>query len=216
MIFFQRLSLLSIAFIALSACTTHTTPTQIPMTQAYLDQIDIPADASVATFAGGCFWCIEQAFQGQDGVYEAISGYSGGDESDATYDLVSSGQTDHREAAQVYYNPDVISYSDLLAIFWRQIDPTDDGGQFADRGFHYTTAIYAHDDTQEQLATQSLDDLEESEKYKDPIVTDVIPYVNFFPAEEEHQNFAQKRSEYYQRYKKGSGRADFIEDNWEE
>lgn len=175
---------------------------------------DVPENASLATFAGGCFWCIETAFENQPGVYEAVSGYAGGDESSADYYTVASGMTDHREAVQVHYAAEQISYEELLEIFWRQIDPTDDGGQFADRGFHYTTAIYTHTPEQAELAEASKQTLEESGQFEDSIVTEIVEYSSFFLAEEEHQDFAQKRQEYYQKYKKGSGRADYIEENW--
>lgn len=175
----------------------------------------IPSTAETAVFAGGCFWCIETAFDGQEGVYDAISGYAGGEESEASYALVSKGNTKHREAVQVYYDPQKISYEKLLDIFWRQIDPTDDGGQFADRGFHYTTAIYYQNEVEESLAKASKEALKISGKFSDPIVTEILPFTTFFKAEEKHQDFAKKQALYYQRYKKGSGRAGFIEDVWE-
>lgn len=174
----------------------------------------IPSEATVATFAGGCFWCIEAAFENEHGVYAAISGYSGGDKKNASYRLVSSGTTSHKEAVQVFYDPHKVSYEQLLEIFWRQIDPTDDGGQFADRGDHYRTAIFYHDDVQKKSAEKSKNELELLEKYEKPIVTEILPFESFFEAAEEHQNFAQKRTLYYQRYKKGSGRSDYIEDTW--
>lgn len=193
-----------------------TTPNPNTMVKTLEESLkDIPADAAKATFAGGCFWCMESAFEGQDGVYEAISGYAGGDEETADYRTVSSGRTEHREGVQVYYNPTEITYQQLLEVFWRQIDPTDDGGQFADRGPQYRTAIFYHDEKQKALAEESKKNLEESGKFTDPIATKIIEYTTFFPAEEEHQNFAQKKAEYYQQYKKGSGRADYIEETWE-
>ena len=182
-----------------------------------IEKLPIPENAAVATLAGGCFWCIEAAYEtGTAGVYEAISGYAEGEASDASYNLVARGLTKHREAAQIYYDPEVIGYAEILNIFWQQIDPTDSGGQFADRGFHYTTAIYYHNEEQKILAEKSKEDLILSKKFDQEIVTEILPFSTFFPAEENHQDFARKRSGYYQRYKYGSGRGGFIEDNWKE
>lgn len=190
---------------------------ELNVSKSTLERLEeLPENAQFATFAGGCFWCIETAFDGMEGVYEAVSGYAGGSEADANYYQVARGQTEHREAVQVYYNPELVSYEDLLPVFWRQIDPTDDGGQFADRGFHYTTAIYVEGDEQKTAAEASKKEVEESGRFDQPIVTEIVDFTTFFPAEEEHQDFAQKRQEYYQRYKKGSGRADFIESEWAE
>lgn len=169
-----------------------------------------------ATFAGGCFWCIEDVFQDMDGVIKVVSGYSGGDAASAKYHLVARGMTEHREAVQITYNPSEVSYEDLLKIFWRQIDPTDADGQFADRGHQYTTAILFHTAEQEAIAEASKDALEESGPFDEPIVTEIIPFESFFPAEEDHQQFSKKCPLYYQSYKKGSGRAAFIEDTWNE
>lgn len=168
----------------------------------------------IATFAGGCFWCMEPAFEAAEGVLDVVVGYAGGSEENAKYSSVSSGNTKHREAAQVNFDPEKISYEELIEIFWQQIDPTDPGGQFADRGFHYTTAIYYHNKEQKNLAEQAIKNLEESGKFDEPIATIAAPYTTFFLAEEFHQNFYKNSSEKYERYKKGSGRADFIEENW--
>lgn len=175
---------------------------------------NIPEDSEIATLAGGCFWCIEAPFDNLKGVYAAISGYSGGSEDDAEYYRVASGRTNHREAVQVYYDPSVVSYREILTLFWKQIDPTDPGGQFADRGRHYTTAIYYRNDEQKQIAEQTKKELDDSGKFDKSIVTEVVPFENFYPAEAKHQNFAQKQAAYYQRYKYGSGRGGFIEENW--
>lgn len=178
--------------------------------QNFKQIFNIPQSAAVATFAGGCFWCMEPAFEELDGVYEAITGYAGGNKSDAGYRLVASGQTNHREAIQVFYDPQKINYEKLLEIFWRQIDPTDKGGQFADRGHHYTTAIFYKNDQEMDAAEKSKKNLAKSGLFKAPIVTQILPFTSFFPAEEEHQNFYKKRADYYKMYKKGSGREDFI------
>ena len=174
----------------------------------------IPTDASVATFAGGCFWCMEGPFEAEPGVYEAIAGYAGGEESTATYEQVSSGTTKHREGVQIYYNPAQVSYDRLLEIYFQQIDPTDAGGQFADRGFHYTTAVYYHNDEQRDRAERQKSLLGTLPYFKGEIVTEILPFTTFFPAEEKHQDFYKKSSEYYKQYKQGSGRGPFLEKLW--
>lgn len=176
----------------------------------------IPKDAAVGTFAGGCFWCIESAFEGLEGVYDGISGYSGGDEDDASYMLVARGMTDHRETVQVFYDPTKVNYEDLCNTFWQYIDPTDANGQFADRGHQYTTAIFYHDEEQRKIAEQTKQELIDSGKFNKPIVTEIIPYENFFKGEQRHQNFHQQEPSYYERYKEGSGRGPFLRDTWGE
>ena len=149
-----------------------------------------------ATFAGGCFWCMEAAFQIQEGVTDVISGYSGGDEENPNYNEVSSGKTGHKEAVNVTYDSSKISYEKLLDIFWKSIDPTDIEGQFSDRGFQYKTAIFYHDETQKEAAEKSKQELEASNKF------------------EGHQDYFQKRTEQYQAYAEGSGRKGFLEGTW--
>jgi len=166
------------------------------------------------TLAGGCFWCIEGALHGINGVVRAISGYAGGSKEDATYSAVSSGKTQHREAVQVTYDVNKVSLETILNKFWASIDPTDAGGQFADRGHHYTTAIYYHDDEQKSVVEASKDSLAKSGLLTGNIVTEVLPFTTFFPAEEYHQDYFIKSAEHYERYKKGSGREDFVEDTW--
>lgn len=169
---------------------------------------------AIATFAGGCFWCMDPPYQEHEGVYDAIVGYAGGTAETAQYSQVVRGTTVHRESVQVTYNPTVVSYSELLDIFWRQINPTDSGGQFADRGLQYTTAIFTHTENQKQLAEAAKKALDDSGKFDAPVVTDILPYSTFFPAEEYHQDYYKKSSDHYERYKKGSGREGFIEENW--
>ncbi len=180
------------------------------------ETVMIPDDPSlsVATFAGGCFWCVEAAFDKLPGVRAAISGYSGGDEPNPTYEQVSRGETGHREAVQVYYDPKVITYEGLLAAFWRIMDPTDTGGQFADRGSQYSPAIFYHDEAQKAAALKSREALAKSGRYDKPVVVPILPYKNFYPAEGYHQDYAQKNPFRYRFYTRGSGRAGFLEEVW--
>lgn len=168
-------------------------------------------DLAVATLAGGCFWCMEGPFEAMEGVEEAIVGYAGGAEERPSYAQVTSGETGHREGVQIFYDPEKITFQEILEQYWWQIDPTDAGGQFADRGAHYTTAVFYHTEEQRLEVERQIAELAQSEKYEQPIVTEVFPFSSFYPAEDYHQNFYQKSSEYYQQYKKGSGRADYIE-----
>jgi peptide methionine sulfoxide reductase msrA/msrB len=169
---------------------------------------------STAIFAGGCFWCMEPPFEKVVGVAEAVSGYTGGRKENPTYQEVSSGSTDHVEAVKVYYNPDVISYEKLLEIFWRNIDPTDSGGQFVDRGHQYTTGIFAVDAEQERIARESKAALAESGRFDEPIVTEVFEAGPFYTAETYHQDYYLKEPGSYTSYRSGSGRDQFIEKTW--
>ncbi len=169
-----------------------------------------------ATFAGGCFWCMEGAYMDIEGVEAAISGYAGGRESTATYDQVTTGETDHREAVRVRYYPSIISYGELLDIFWRTIDPTDAGGQFSDRGPQYTTAIYTHNEKQYRVARESKQNLSESGKFDEAIVTEIENYTTFFRAEDNHQNYSRKNALYYKAYERASGRKGYVERVWGE
>ena len=171
-------------------------------------------NATKVIFAGGCFWCMEPPFEKLDGVSAVVSGYSGGTQKNPTYSEVFAGSTDHLEVVQVSYDPAKTSYEDLLEVFWRQIDPTDAGGQFADRGNQYKTAIFFNDAQQRELAEQSRDQLAESGKFSKPIATKILPAGEFYPAEEYHQDFYKKNSAHYNRYKKGSGRVDYLEQTW--
>ncbi len=168
----------------------------------------------VITLAGGCFWCTEAFFQEAPGVIDAVSGYAGGDAATASYKEVSKETTKHREAVQVTYDLTQISTKEVLNIYWGHIDPTDTKGQFADRGFQYTTAIFYHNEEQRTVAEASKEALSKSGLFKEPIAPLILPYTSFFPAEEYHQDYYKKSSDHYERYKKGSGRAGFIEENW--
>jgi len=167
-----------------------------------------------ATFAGGCFWCMQPPFQQTEGVTEAVAGYAGGTLPNPTYEQVSTGRTGHLEAVQVTYDPSKVSYEKLLDVFWTQIDPTDPAGQFADKGSQYRTAIFYHDEDQKKIAEVSKKRLQDSGKFKEPIATEIRPFSNFYPAEDYHQNYATKKPREYQQYKKYSGREAFIEKVW--
>jgi len=168
----------------------------------------------LATFAGGCFWCMVSPFEDMPGVIRVVSGYTGGHKPNPTYEEVCSGTTGHAEAVQITFDPDVFPYEKLLDIFWRQIDPTDPGGQFHDRGSSYRTAIFYHNEKQKQLAEASKKALEESGKFDRPIVTEIVPASAFYPAEEYHQDYHKKNPFRYKMYRKGSGRDDFIARHW--
>jgi peptide methionine sulfoxide reductase msrA/msrB len=172
------------------------------------------ATVETATFAGGCFWCMEPPFEQLDGVVEVAAGYTGGTVENPTYEQVSSGKTGHYEAVQVVYDPKKVSYGELLEVFWRTIDPTDKGGQFADRGSQYYTAIFYHSDQQKATAEQSKRALAESGKFNKPIVTGILPAGTFYRAEGYHQDYHRKAPAHYNRYKRGSGRELFIERTW--
>ncbi|MCZ6776076.1 MAG: peptide-methionine (S)-S-oxide reductase MsrA [Ignavibacteria bacterium] len=172
------------------------------------------SDLEKATFAGGCFWCIEHPFEHLDGVEAVISGYTGGRKENPTYDKVSSGRTDHLEAVQISYEPTKISYQELLDVYWRQFDPTDAGGSFVDRGSQYTSAIFYHNREQKELAEQSKQKLAESGIFDKPIVTPIREAVTFYPAEEYHQDYYKKSPKHYKRYRSGSGRDQFIKRVW--
>ena len=167
-----------------------------------------------ATFAGGCFWCMEPPFEKLEGVHEVISGYSGGNEKNPTYEQVSSGSTGYLESIQIIYDTGKTSYEELLDTFWRQIDPTDSGGQFVDRGKQYRSAIFYHNETQKKLAEASKKKLEKSGKFDKPIVTEILSFKSFYPAENYHQKYYKKSPLKYKIYRSGSGRDSFIEKAW--
>jgi peptide methionine sulfoxide reductase msrA/msrB len=163
-----------------------------------------------ATFAGGCFWCMESAFETLPGVYKVISGYTGGHRQNPTYKEVSSGATGHVEAIEVEYDPKVISYQRLLDFYWRQIDPTDAGGQFVDRGSSYVAVIFYHNAKQKRLAEASKLALERSHRFDRPIVTRILPASTFYPAEQYHQDYYKKNPVRYKIYRLHSGRDAFL------
>jgi peptide methionine sulfoxide reductase msrA/msrB len=165
-----------------------------------------------ATFAGGCFWCMEKPFQELDGVLDVVSGYTGGQGDDPTYEDYA--QKGHLEAVEILYDPEKISYERLLEIFWRQIDPTDDGGQFVDRGAHYASAIFYHNDEQKRLAEESKLQLQKKGVFERPVITPILPARRFYPAEEYHQDYYKKNPLRYTYYRMGSGRDRFLERVW--
>jgi len=167
-----------------------------------------------ALFAGGCFWCMEPPFEKCDGVVRVTAGYTGGEGENPTYREVCSGETGHYEAVEVVFDPARVDYERLLEIFWRQIDPTDAGGQFADRGSQYRTAIFYFDAEQRRAAEVSKRRLEEAGVFTRPIVTEILPAGPFYPAEEYHQDYYCRKSADYLRYREGSGRAAFLQNIW--
>ncbi|MCA9485528.1 MAG: peptide-methionine (S)-S-oxide reductase MsrA [Nanoarchaeota archaeon] len=173
------------------------------------EKTEIPSNAKEAYFAGGCFWCMEAAYEELSGVVEVISGYMGGTVPNPTYHQVSSGTTGHLEAVKVIYDPKKVSYKELVDFFWRNADPTDEGGQFADRGTQYTTAIFYKTEEEKSQAEKSKE--ENQKRFESPIVTPILPLTEFYEAEEEHQDYYKKRVLQYKLYEKGSGRAAYKE-----
>ncbi|MEX1313810.1 MAG: peptide-methionine (R)-S-oxide reductase MsrB [Desulfotignum sp.] len=168
----------------------------------------------IATFAGGCFWCLEADFESVQGVKQVISGYTGGHDPDPSYSSVSSGTTGHTEAVQVHFDPETVSYDTLLTIFWRHIDPTDTGGQFVDRGTQYRPEIFYHSEDQKKQALASRKVLDESGIFDKPVVTPVTRFDRFFTAEEYHQDYFKKNKIQYKYYRMGSGRDQFLNRVW--
>tara|TARA_Y200000002_G_C22447169_1_gene564745 strand:+ start:114 stop:716 length:603 start_codon:yes stop_codon:yes gene_type:complete len=167
-----------------------------------------------AYFAGGCFWCMEPPFEALDGVVGATSGYMGGTTENPTYEEVTTGKTGHAEVVEILFDPSIVSYEELLEVFWRNIDPTALNYQFADVGSQYRTEIFTVGDKQKKLAEESKIKLEESGKFDKPIVTAITEAPTFYIAEEYHQDFYKKQSVRYQLYAKASGRKGFLEETW--
>lgn len=168
----------------------------------------------VATFAGGCFWCMVKPFDQWEGIEKVVSGYTGGHVDHPTYEQVKTGTTGHFEAVQIVFDPSVFPYEKLLEIYWQQIDPTDDGGQFHDRGSQYRTAIFYHNAEQKEKAEQSKEKIEKSGKFNKPIVTKILPAGPFYPAEDYHQDFYKKNPEEYEEDRRKSGRDEFLKQHW--
>lgn len=176
-------------------------------------QSDSPM-AAKATFAGGCFWCVEEAFDKVNGVISTTSGYTGGHVPNPTYEQVTTGRTGHFEAVQVVYDPNVVTYDALLDVFWRNIDPLDAGGQFCDRGDQYRSAIFYHDAEQRELAERSKRKLEESGALPGKVVTEIIPAGEFYAAEDYHQDYYRRNAVRYNFYKFTCGRPARLEELW--
>lgn len=174
------------------------------------------SELKVANFAGGCFWCMVSPFDELDGIESVVSGYTGGHTENPTYQEVGTNTTGHTEAVQITYDPDKISYEELVDIYWQQTDPTDAGGQFVDRGDSYRPVIFYGDEDEKEKALASKQKLEESGRFNDPIVTEIEERQTFYPAEDYHQDFYKKNPEHYSRYRQGSGRQSFIDNNWQD
>jgi methionine-S-sulfoxide reductase len=169
-----------------------------------------------AIFAGGCFWCIQPAFDKAKGVIKTVVGYSGGTEPNPTYELVTSERTAYRESIEITYDPAKISYDQLLDIYWRQIDPTQADGQFTDIGPSYRAAIFYGNDEEKKIAEASKNKLAHSGKFDKPIVTEILPAMKFYPAETHHQKYYQKNPAHFEAFEKGSGRVSFEKKTWGE
>ena len=170
------------------------------------------AETAKATFAGGCFWCMEPPFDKLDGVVSTISGYAGGTKKNPTYEEVSAGKTGHAEVVQITYDPKKITYEKLLEVFWRNVDPLTANRQFCDVGSQYRTAIFYHDETQKRLAEESKKAL--SKRFKEPIVTEIVAYTEFYPAEDYHQDYYIKNPLRYKYYRYSCGRDQRLEALW--
>ena len=179
-----------------------------------LETSNMSQNTEKAYFAGGCFWCMEPPFEALDGVLEATSGYMGGETENPTYEQVSMGNTGHAEVVEIEYDPNIITYSELLEVFWRNIDPTALNYQFADVGSQYRTEIFTVGPEQMEEALRSKDELEKSNKFNKPIVTAITEAPVFYIAEEYHQDFYKKQSARYKIYAEASGRKGFLEDTW--
>jgi methionine-S-sulfoxide reductase len=197
-----RILLLSYALIA--ACTVASSQ----------GQNSSPVETRTAIFAGGCFWCIQPAFDKAKGVIKTIVGYCGGTEPNPTYEVISSEKTGYRESIQITYDPTKISYDQLLDIYWRQIDPTQADGQFTDIGPSYRAAIFYGNDDERKIAAASKEKLARSGKFNKPIVTEILPAMKFYPAEGYHQKYYQQNPEHFEAFEEGSGRVSFKKKTW--
>ncbi len=173
-----------------------------------------PTPTKTAVFAGGCFWCIQPAFDKANGVIKTVVGYCGGTEPNPTYDLVTSEKTNYRESIEITYDPAKISFDQLLDIYWRQIDPTQADGQFTDIGPSYRAAIFYGDNAEKKIAEASKEKLVHSGKFDKPIATEILPLKKFYRAEAYHQKYYQQNAEHFEAFEKGSGRVSFQEKTW--
>lgn len=168
-----------------------------------------------AVFAGGCFWCMVKPFDTQSGIISVVSGYTGGHVKNPTYEQVTTGTTGHTEAVEIRYDPMVITYGELVEIYWQQTDPTDALGQFADRGDSYRAVIFYANEEEKIIAEKSRAKLQESGRFQQPVLTKIEPIQPFYPAEEYHQDYYKKHGMHYKLYREGSGRAGFLRRHWE-
>jgi peptide methionine sulfoxide reductase msrA/msrB len=196
----KRIVLLAFGCVALAAASHGQSPT--------------PATTRTAVFAGGCFWCIQPAFDKASGVIKTVVGYSGGTEPNPTYKLVTSEKTKYRESIEITYDPAKISFEQLLDIYWRQIDPTQADGQFNDIGPSYRAAIFYGNADEKKIAETSKDKLSRSGKFKKPIVTEILPTMKFWPAEDYHQKYYRQNPEHFEVFEEGSGRVSFKKNKW--
>jgi methionine-S-sulfoxide reductase len=204
MVSMKRTFVLMFGYAAIAAATITSSQTQNSS----------PAETRTAVFAGGCFWCIQPAFDKAKGVIKTVVGYCGGTEPNPTYELVSSEKTGYRESILITYDPAKISYDQLLDIYWRQIDPTQADGQFTDIGPSYRAAIFYGNDDEKKIAEASKGKLARSGKFSKPIVTEILPAVKFYPAEAYHQQYYQQNPEHFEAFEKGSGRVSFKKKTW--
>jgi methionine-S-sulfoxide reductase len=181
-----------------------------------LAQNSSPTATRTAIFAGGCFWCIQPAFDKANGVIKTVVGYCGGTEPNPTYQLVSSEKTNYRESIEITYDPAKISYEQLLDIYWRQIDPTQADGQFTDIGPSYRAAIFYGNSEEKKIAEASKEKLASSGKFRKSIVTEILPAMKFYPAEAYHQKYYQQNPEHFEAFEHGSGRVSFKKKTWKE
>ena len=173
-----------------------------------------PATPRTAVLAGGCFWCIQPAFDKAPGVIKTVVGYSGGTEPNPTYEVVTSEKTKYRESIEITYDPTKISFDQLLNIYWKQIDPTQNDGQFTDIGPSYRAAIFYSNDNEKRIAEASKEKLSRSGKFDKPIVTEILPAMKFYAAEAYHQKYYQQNPEHFEAFEKGSGRVSFSQKTW--
>jgi peptide-methionine (S)-S-oxide reductase len=184
------------------------------MTLVPVQAADAPAMTAKATFAGGCFWCMEPPFDKLDGVISTTSGYTGGKTPNPTYESTSAGGTGHTEAMQIVYDPKKITYEKLLNVFWHNIDPTQKDGQFCDHGNQYRTGIFVHDEEQKKSAEKSKSELDKSKPFKAALVTEITAATQFYPAEDYHQDYYMKNPIRYKFYRNGCGRDARLKELW--
>jgi len=186
----------------------------LTLAAAGFGQSPVPSSTKTAVFAGGCFWCIQPAFDKTPGVTKTVVGYCGGTEPNPTYKLVTSEKTKYRESIEITYDPAKVSYDQLLDVYWRQIDPTQADGQFTDIGPSYRAAIFYGNAEEEKIAEASKEKLTRSGKFKKPIATEILPAMKFWAAEDYHQKYYRENPEHFEAFEEGSGRVSFKKDKW--